>query len=58
MAASQKVTPASVLQIWKKHKLQPHRVESFKCLAQSDRAMVREITRTRSDEELFEAFAI
>jgi transposase len=30
MAASQKVSPATVLRIWKKHKLQPHRVESFK----------------------------
>ena len=29
MAASQKVSPATVLRIWKKHKLQPHRVESF-----------------------------
>jgi transposase len=30
MAASQRVSPATVLRIWKKHKLQPHRVESFK----------------------------
>lgn len=30
MAASQKVSPTTVLRIWKKHKLQPHRVESFK----------------------------
>jgi putative transposase len=30
MAASQKVSPATVLRIWKQHKLQPHRVESFK----------------------------
>ena len=30
MAASQKVCPATGLRIWKKHKLQPHRVESFK----------------------------
>ena len=30
MAAGQKVSPATVLRIWKKHKLQPHRVESFK----------------------------
>jgi transposase len=30
MAASQKVSPATVLRIWKKHKLQPHRLESFK----------------------------
>ena len=30
MAASQKVSPATVQRIWKKHKLQPHRVESFK----------------------------
>jgi transposase len=29
MAASQKVSPATVQRIWKKHKLQPHRVESF-----------------------------
>ena len=26
----QKVSPATVQRIWKKHKLQPHRVESFK----------------------------
>jgi hypothetical protein len=30
MAAAQKVSPATVPRIWKKHKLQPHRVESFK----------------------------
>lgn len=30
MAASQKVSPATVQRIWKKHKLQPHRVENFK----------------------------
>jgi transposase len=30
MASSQKVSPATVLRIWKRHKLQPHRVESFK----------------------------
>src|SRR5580700_2707618 len=30
MAASQRVSPATVQRIWKKHKLQPHRVESFK----------------------------
>ena len=30
MAATQKVSPATVQRIWKKHKLQPHRVESFK----------------------------
>lgn len=30
MAARQKVSPATVQRIWKKHKLQPHRVESFK----------------------------
>ena len=30
MAASQKVSPATVQRIWKKHKLQPHRVEPFK----------------------------
>jgi transposase len=30
MAVSQKVSPATVQRIWKKHKLQPHRVESFK----------------------------
>ena len=29
MAASQKVSPATVQRIWKKHRLQPHRVESF-----------------------------
>ncbi len=31
MAASQEVSPATVQRIWRKHKLQPHRVESFKC---------------------------
>src|SRR5579864_2616152 len=30
LAASQKVSPATVQRIWKKHKLQPRRVESFK----------------------------
>jgi transposase len=30
MAANQKISPATVQRIWKKHKLQPHRVESFK----------------------------
>lgn len=30
MAAAQKVSPATVQRIWEKHKLQPHRVESFK----------------------------
>jgi hypothetical protein len=30
MAASQKVSPATVQRIWNKHKLQPHRVGSFK----------------------------
>src|SRR3982751_4772989 len=29
MAAEQKVSSATVQRIWKKHKLQPHRVESF-----------------------------
>jgi transposase len=30
MAAAQKVSSATVQRVWKKHKLQPHRVESFK----------------------------
>ena len=30
MATRQKVSPATVQRIWRKHKLQPHRVESFK----------------------------
>ena len=30
MAAAQKVSAATVQRIWKKHKLQPHRVEGFK----------------------------
>ncbi len=30
MAAAQGVSPATVQRIWEKHKLQPHRVESFK----------------------------
>jgi hypothetical protein len=35
-ATSQKVSPATVLRIWKKHKLQPHRVESFKFSSDHD----------------------
>jgi transposase len=30
MAAAQKISPATVQRIWAKHKLQPHRVETFK----------------------------
>ncbi|MGB8481502.1 MAG: IS630 family transposase [Acidobacteriaceae bacterium] len=30
LARAQKVSPATVYKIWSKHKLQPHRVESFK----------------------------
>src|SRR4051812_23558476 len=30
MAEAQKVSPATVYRVWTKHKLQPHRVESFK----------------------------
>jgi transposase len=30
MAVSQNVSPATVQRIWKKHKLQPHRIERFK----------------------------
>jgi len=30
MAAAQKASAATVQRIWAKHKLQPHRVESFK----------------------------
>lgn len=30
MAASQNVSPATVQRIWRKHKLQPHRIERFK----------------------------
>src|SRR5207344_370616 len=30
MAAAQKVSSATVQRIWKRHKLQPHRLESFK----------------------------
>lgn len=30
MAASQNLSPATVQRVWKKHKLEPHRVESFK----------------------------
>lgn len=44
MAASQKVSPATVLRIWKKHKLQPHRIESFKFSTDPDFApKVRDI---------------
>ena len=44
MAASQKVSPATVQRIWKKHKLQPHRVESFKFSADPEFApKVRDI---------------
>ena len=30
MAASHKVSAATIQRIWKRHKLQPHRIESFK----------------------------
>jgi transposase len=44
MAISQKVSPATVQRIWKKHKLQPHRVESFKFSSDPEFApKVREI---------------
>jgi transposase len=44
MAASQKVSPATVQRIWKKHKLQPHRVASFKFSTDPDFApKVRDI---------------
>mgnify|MGYP003704793795 CR=1 FL=1 len=33
MAAAQGVSPATVQRIWRKHKLQPHRVETFKFTA-------------------------
>jgi hypothetical protein len=36
MATSQKVSPATVLRIWKKPRLQPHRVESFKIRTDPD----------------------
>jgi transposase len=41
MAAAQKVSPATVQRIWKKHKLQPHRVESFKF--SNDRQFARKV---------------
>lgn len=44
MAASQKVSPATVQRIWKKHRLQPHRLESFKFSGDPDFApKVRDI---------------
>ena len=44
MAESQKVSPATIQRIWKKHKLQPHRVESFKFSTDPDFApKVRDI---------------
>jgi hypothetical protein len=44
LATSQKVSPATVLRIWRKHKLQPHRVESFKFSNDPDFALkVRDI---------------
>jgi transposase len=44
MAAAQKVSPSTVLRIWKKHKLQPHLVERFKFSNDPDFApKVREI---------------
>jgi transposase len=50
MAISQKVSPATVLRIWKKHKLQPHRVDftptSSSWLNQVERWFA-EITRKR-----------
>ncbi len=41
MAAAQKVSSATVQRIWKKHKLQPHRVESFKF--SSDQQFARKV---------------
>jgi transposase len=44
MAASQKVSPATIQRIWRKHKLQPYRLESFKFSNDSDFApKVRDI---------------
>ena len=44
MAASQQVSPATVQRIWKRHRLQPHRVESFKFSADPEFApKVRDI---------------
>lgn len=46
MAAAQKLGSAAVQRIWTKHKLQPHRVESFKTYL-SNWALSRAIWRTR-----------
>jgi len=43
MAPVQKVSSATVQRIWKKHKLQPHRVESFKFSNDPQFAKVRDI---------------
>lgn len=44
MAAAQGVSPATIQRIWKKHKLQPHRVDSFKFSTDPDFAgKVRDI---------------
>ena len=44
MAAAEGVSPATIQRIWKKHKLQPHRVESFKFSTDPDFAgKVRDI---------------
>jgi transposase len=44
MAAAQQVSPATVQRIWRKHKLQPHRTESFKFSSDPDFAgKVRDI---------------
>ncbi len=44
MAVAQEVSPATVQRIWKKHKLQPHRVERFKFSSDPDFASkVRDI---------------
>ncbi|HEX4006398.1 MAG TPA: IS630 family transposase, partial [Acidobacteriaceae bacterium] len=44
MAEAQRVSPATVYRVWIKHKLQPHRVESFKFSSDPDFALkVRDI---------------
>jgi transposase len=50
MAKAQKVSPATVYRIWKRHKLQPHRVESFKFSEQNVQHSCRRIGSKRTSK--------
>lgn len=57
MAANQKISPATVQRIWKKHKLQPHRIESFK-FSYRELWKQQQAARTRLDRLLRKTKAI